>query len=206
MPDNEMILEAIVISRNEDGTPHIAPFGVREREGRILIAPFRPSTSLSNMLARKECVLNFTDDVRVFAGALTGRRNWPVKPSSKIEGFVLESALSHQELVLDEVVEDDVRPNLFFKKIHEAHHQAFRGFNRAQAAVVELAVLVSRLDRLPLEKITQEIQYLQIAIEKTAGEREWEAWGWLMEKVNMHKQLLQHRWNNDPQDQGIARA
>jgi uncharacterized protein len=60
------------------------------------------------------------------------------------------------------------------------------GFNRAQAAVIELAVLVSRLHMLPVEKITQEMQYLQIAIDKTAGERELQAWQWLVDCVNNH--------------------
>ena len=36
---------------------------------------------------------------------------------------------------------------------------------------------------LPEQKIRDEINYLIIGMEKTAGEREWEAWGWLMEKV-----------------------
>jgi hypothetical protein len=36
---------------------------------------------------------------------------------------------------------------------------------------------------LPAEKIDEEIRYLTIAISKTAGERELEAWGWLMEKI-----------------------
>jgi hypothetical protein len=36
---------------------------------------------------------------------------------------------------------------------------------------------------LPPEKIDAELAYLMIAISKTAGPREQEAWGWLMEKV-----------------------
>jgi hypothetical protein len=62
-------------------------------------------------------------------------------------------------------------------------HAPSSGFNRAQAAVIELAILSSRLDRLPREKVAEEMRYLGIAIEKTAGPREQEAWGWLIEKV-----------------------
>jgi len=83
-----------------------------------------------------------------------------------------------------------VRPQLFLEVVHEAQHQSFQGFNRAQAAVIELAVLVSRLKRLPMEKINQEITYLSIAIEKTAGPREQEAWGWLMEAVTNHQAAM----------------
>ncbi|KKM87136.1 hypothetical protein LCGC14_1272030, partial [marine sediment metagenome] len=40
------------------------------------------------------------------------------------------------------------------------------------------------LDMLPAEKIQQEIAYLTIAIDKTAGPKELEAWSWLMAKIN----------------------
>ena len=62
-------------------------------------------------------------------------------------------------------------------------HKPWAGFNRAQAAVLEAAVLVSRLKMLPEDKIESELKYLEIAVSKTAGPREEEAWGWLMEKV-----------------------
>jgi hypothetical protein len=71
--------------------------------------------------------------------------------------------------------------------MHEAQHSAFWGFNRAQAAVIEGAVLVSRLHLLPQEKITTELAYLQIAIERTAGPEELEAWSWLIEAVARHR-------------------
>jgi uncharacterized protein len=37
---------------------------------------------------------------------------------------------------------------------------------------------------LPKDKIMNELRYLRIAIDKTAGEREIEAWRWLTEKVD----------------------
>ncbi len=178
-----MIFETIVTSLNEDGSVHAAPFGVRERAGRVLIAPFRPSTSLDNLLREKTAVVNLVDDVRLFAGCLTGRRDWPVWPAEMINGHVLEAALAHRELRLVEVIEDATRPQLLFEVIHERNHRPFRGFNRAQSAVVEAAVLVSRLNMLSAEKIDAELQYLAIAMEKTAGECEWQAWRWLMEKI-----------------------
>ena len=185
-----MIYETIVISVDADNNPHIAPFGVRERDGLILIAPFRPSASLDNLLHSRSAVLNLTDDVRIFAGALTGHRTWPVHKAEKINGFVLDAALAHRELELVEVKDDTQRPGLYFRVVHEVNHAPFRGFNRAQAAVIELAVLVSRLHMLPMEKIDAEVAYLTIAIEKTAGEREREAWGWLMEHIENHKAAM----------------
>jgi hypothetical protein len=66
-------------------------------------------------------------------------------------------------------------------------HAPFMGLNRAQAAVIEGAVLVSRLHMLPMDKIEAEMRYLQIAIDKTAGAAEHEAWGWLREAVAAHR-------------------
>ena len=60
------------------------------------------------------------------------------------------------------------------------------GLNRAQAAVVEGAVLVSRLHMLAPEKIDAELAYLRIAIDKTAGPSELEAWGWLDSALRQH--------------------
>jgi len=62
-------------------------------------------------------------------------------------------------------------------------HAPFLGFNRAQAAVIEAAILVSRLEMLPRDKIEKEIAYLQIAVGKTAGTAEQEAWQWLIDLV-----------------------
>ncbi len=181
----EKIDEIILISENADGTPHIAPFGMRERDGLILIAPFRPSASLDNLISGRPASINATDDVRVFAGALTGRRQWPV---NKLDGaWVLSSALSYRSLKLAKVEEDEQRPHLYFEVKKEGNLKPFRGYNRAQVAVIELCVLVSRLNRLPLEKILVEMEYLQIAIDKTAGEQELEAWGWLLEAVENHR-------------------
>ena len=171
---SEKINEIILITECEDGTPHIAPFGIRERDGLILIAPFRPSTSLDNLLSGRRATVNATDDVRVFAGALTGRRNWLVE--DRVGALILQSTLSYQSLKLEKVEDDVQRPKLYFSKLKEEMLKPFQGFNRAQAAVVELSVLVSRLHMLSIEKITSEMEYLSITIKKTASDNELEAW------------------------------
>ncbi len=53
---------------------------------------------------------------------------------------------------------------------------------------MEAAILVSRLHMLPAEKIDSEIEYLKIAIDKTAGDEELEAWGWLMERIKIFRE------------------
>ena len=154
-----------------------------EPDGHVLLMPFKPSTTLANVLATGHAVMNMLTDVRVFAGCVTGRRDWPLVPADTIGGVRLAAALAHRELALHEHVDHAQRPLLRMRIVHQAVHAPFPGFVRAQAAVIEGAVLVSRLSMLPREKIDSEMAYLQIAIDKTAGPVELEAWGWLQEAV-----------------------
>lgn len=178
-----MIRETIVTTLNADGSVHIAPMGIREENGLLIIAPFKPSTTLENIRREQSAVVNLTDDVRIFAGCLTGHYDWPTAPAETIRGQRLQDCLSHLELVVKDTREDELRPRFYCEVQHQETHQPFRGFNRAQAAVLEAAILVSRLHMLPAEKIDAEIKYLENALEKTAGPAEREAWGWLMDKI-----------------------
>ena len=189
---NNKIDEVIVTTLSANGGAHSAPMGITRSNGQVLIQPFKPSTTYDNLKAHRQCTINYTDDVRVFAGAVTGRRTWNTIPCQQIEGEYLEQALAHIELEL--VIFDDSDPRASFTGtiIKEVMHAPFRGFNRAQNAVIEAAVLTSRLNILPEDKIKQEISYLRLAIEKTGGDREREAWGWLMDKIEDYGIELTH--------------
>lgn len=180
---NDQIFETVVTTQAVDGSVHVAPMGVRYADGQVVLMPFKPSTTLANVLATRHAVLNLVTDTRVFAGCVTGRRGWPVHPAERIAGVRLAAALGHVELELAELQDDPQRPVLRMARVHEVSHAPFVGLNRAQAAVVEGAVLVSRLHMLAPEKVRSEMAYLQIAIDKTAGAAEQEAWRWLQEAV-----------------------
>jgi uncharacterized protein len=184
---NDQIFETVVTTQSAGGQLHVAPMGVRYQGEQVVLMPFKPSTTLANILATRHAVLNLLTDSRVFAGCVTGRREWPTLPAERIGGVRLACALAHVELRLAELQDDAQRPVLRMARVHEATHAPFAGLNRAQAAVVEGAVLVSRLHMLGAEKIDSEMAYLQIAIDKTAGPGEHEAWGWLREAVARHR-------------------
>ncbi len=182
-----MIRELVLTTMDAGGRVHIAPLGLHVSGSGYIAAPFRPSRTLDNLQVNPFAVANFTDDVRVIAGCLTGRRDWPTRPASTVKGAVLVAALAHAELEVERVEDDPLRPRFHCRVVHEETHAPFHGFNRAKAAVVEAAILVSRLHMLPMDKIDAEIAYLRIAIDKTAGPEEREAWEWLMHRVAEHK-------------------
>ena len=177
------IRESIITTLHENGTVHIAPMGVHETEKGLMLAPFKPSATLNNLLREGTATINYPDDVRIFAGCLTGRRDWPTHPTDVVAGIRLLDCLAHTEVKVHTHEDDELRPKFYCDVVHEQTHKPFHGYNRAQFAVIELAILVSRLNMLPAEKIDAEIEYLLIGMNKTAGDREKEAWNWLMEKV-----------------------
>ncbi len=181
-----LIRESIVTTADRHGRIHIAPLGLIAEGNDWIIAPFRPSVTLDNLMEVPFATASHTDDVRVFAGALTGRKDWPTTASDTVPVPRLANALSHAELAVTEVRDDPQRPRFRCRIARLVSHKPFEGFNRAQAAVLEAAILVSRLHLLPREKIERELGYLSSAIDKTAGPREAEAWGWLTDKVHAH--------------------
>src|SRR5262249_29915201 len=145
-----MIRETVVSTINAAGQVHFAPIGLIAEDAGWIIAPFRPSVTLDNLREVPFAVANFTDDVRVFAGCLTGRASrWPTAQCRGIRVPRLADALAHAELAVTHTAEDDQRPRFHCRVLCNVGHAPFQGFNRAKAAVIEASILVSRLHMLP---------------------------------------------------------
>tara|TARA_Y100001960_G_C14447117_1_gene715483 strand:- start:120 stop:671 length:552 start_codon:yes stop_codon:yes gene_type:complete len=179
-----MIRESIVITTDLKNKPHVAPMGINFNRGKLFISPFIPSKTFLNLKENPYAVINFTDDVNIFADALLGKKNFKIQSTKKIKSFYLKKALSYVEVKVINFIESKVRPKFECKIIKETSISSFKGFNRAQLSVIEAAILVSRINILPMKKIIKEINYLKIAIEKTAGKNEKIAWNKLIKKIN----------------------
>jgi uncharacterized protein len=178
-----LILETIVTTVGTGGALHLVPFGLIAEGEDFVLAPFRPSPTIANLEANPHFAAAAPADMRVIAGCVTGRRDWATVPCERIPGRRLAEAYGHREFEIVSVEDDPVRPRFRGRIVHEAAHRPFTGYNRAQAAVLEAAILSTRLDRLPPEKVLSEMRYLHIAVSKTAGPAEREAWAWIEEKV-----------------------
>ena len=181
-----LIRETMLTTISREGRVHIAPMGIIAEGDGWIVAPFHPSATLDNLMTVPFAVANHTDDVRIFAGCLTGRQEWPTTVSDHVPVPRLTGALAHIELAVIGVTEDEQRTRFRFAVVGRGSHAPFEGFNRAKAAVIEAAILVSRLHMLPREKIEAEVAYLGIAVAKTAGAHEAEAWSWLMDAIGAH--------------------
>ena len=185
-----MIFEVVIVTVDSKNKPHVAPMGVTKKNNSIILKPFKPSQTLDNILNTKNAVLNTITDVRVFAACITGRKQYDLVPVEGSSGFRLKNTFSYTHLSLEDFFDNNLRPQLIMKQEKTWQIGEFYGLNRAQAAVIEGAILISRLNIVPIEKILSEMKYLRIAISKTAGPKEKEAWAWLEEAVNLHTTKL----------------
>ncbi len=131
-----MIRECIVTTANAAGEAHLAPLGLIQEGENWIIAPFHPSKTLDNLRAVPYAVANYTDDVRIFAGCLTGRGPWPLIPANFFPVPRLAAALSHAELEVIKIDEHAQRPRFHCRLLSLVQHRPFEGFNRAKAAVL----------------------------------------------------------------------
>jgi hypothetical protein len=177
-----MIRETIVTTQAPVGSVHIAPIGLIVEPGGFVIAPFRPSQTLENLRANPHAVANYTDDVLIFAGCLTGRRDWPTRPAAKIPGAHLAAALAHAELAVERVEEHPERPRFHCASCMRRPMRPFAASTgprlpssrpRSWSAG---CICCRRKDRARDRLST-------IAIDKTAGPNERQAWDWLMERI-----------------------
>ncbi|MEM4646100.1 MAG: DUF447 family protein [Zestosphaera sp.] len=62
--------ESIVVTLNEESSPHVAPMGVEYSEPYLILRPYRSSKTYTNLVLRPMLSLNFTHDARYFFKAI----------------------------------------------------------------------------------------------------------------------------------------
>ena len=180
-----MIIESIVTTVDPWGEANFAPMGVEWGEQAIVLKPFVDTQTFRNIAATGAAVVNLTDDVMVFAQAAIVSPQYPTKPARKVRGVVMEDACSWREVEVSAVDATPPRAQIPMRVVHHGTVREFLGFNRARHAVLEAAILATRVHILPRSEVEAEYAKLQIIVNKTAGPRESDAMALLTEYVQM---------------------
>lgn len=174
-----MILEGIVTSLNATGELNIAPMGpiVDESLTTFLLRPFQTSRTYRNLKERPVGVFHVVDDVLLLAKAAIGQlTDEPATlPAQCIAGRVLAEACRWYEFEVEELDDSNERTNIKVRVLHVGRLRDYWGLNRAKHAVVEAAILATRLHLLDPAAVWQQLEWLRIPVQKTAGPRETEA-------------------------------
>ena len=171
-----MIIETIISTINTKGDVNFAPFGIKKRKNFVFISPYIPSKTLENLKKSGTAVINYIDDAKYFVDCLTGNKRFKKLESVKFKGFFLADSLYHEEVKVVSVKNHKIRPTFKCEIVGEFIHKKYSGHNRARSAILEACILASRLNMIREENIRDELNYLEIIIDKTAGKRERSSW------------------------------
>jgi uncharacterized protein len=169
-----VVLETVVTTINPDGGINCAAMGVEWGEQRIVIKPFRGTRTLRNLRATPSAVVHLTDDILLFSQAALGDPHPPTRPAEAVEGAILVDACSWREVRV-ESIEDGERARVDTVVVRGGVGREFLGFNRACHAVLEASIVASRARMLDPADVRDELDRLQVLVDKTAGPREREA-------------------------------
>jgi uncharacterized protein len=180
---NATLLEGIITTLGGDGSPHVAPMGpiVDADFDRLLLRPFRTSVTYENLKRSGEGVLHVTDDVELFARAAVGQLQQlpPMRPADAVAGVILEGACRWFAFRVESLDDRDERTNILAKVVDRGVQRDFFGFNRAKHAVIEAAILATRLHLLDAAHICREMERLSVIVDKTGGRQEHAAFEFL---------------------------
>lgn len=183
-----MILEGIVTTLDDAGAVNIAPMGPHvesESFDRFVLKPYDTSQTYRNLKHRGEGVLHVTDDVLLLARAAVGQVSPlpALRPALKVQGVVLTGACRCFEFRVLRMEESEARKRIDAEVVHRETLRDFFGFNRAKHAVLEAAILATRIAILPRPEIEAEFRRLLVLVEKTGGGQEKEAFAFLQEHL-----------------------
>ncbi len=190
MARDSLILEGLVTTVRPDGHFHVAPMGPRcdAAMRQLLLRPFSTSHTLQHLLAAREGVFHVVDDVLLLARAAIGRLDAGVRTmmAKEVRGHILLDACRYYEFKVDQVDQSGERAELHAQVVGQGRLRDFFGLNRAKFAVVEAAILATRVHLLERCTIEQQLDQLEPLVDKTGGSREREAWQLLREYIREH--------------------
>ena len=175
-------------SLDSDGRLNIAPMGpiVQGNFASLILRPFQTSTTFSNLNETNCGVFHVVDRVELLARAAIGTltENPPTRPASLILGWILEDCCRWFEFRITERDLSNPRSVMRAEIVSCGEQRPFFGFNRARHAVIEAAILATRVHLLDRAEVTRLFAFLEVAVEKTGDAAEVEIFQMLHSHVH----------------------
>jgi hypothetical protein len=174
-----VILEGIVTTLGPGDVLNIAPMGPEVEAdrplARFILRPYRASTTYRNLKLRGEGVFHVSDDVLLLAQSAIGVELDPkpiTEAARKVAGMILIGSCRYYEFRVKSIEDQSERTTMVAETVAEGRLRDFFGFNRAKHAVLEAAILATRLAWLPYDEIASEFRKLEPLVRKTGGPSE----------------------------------
>ena len=181
------IVEGILTTENADGSVNVAPMGPRVDADfkEFELRPFPGSRTYENLLRARRGTFHVTDNVEMIARAAVGRLpSEPLLLPSPQEGFYpLADCCRWYQLQVVEADTSGERARLTCRVVGEGKVREFFGLNRARHAVLEAAIVATRVHLLPSAEIATTFDMLRPWVEKTGSDVERRAFQFLLDTI-----------------------
>ncbi len=185
-----MIVEGLLTSTSAAGQINVAPMGptVHGDFESLLLRPFRGSTTYSNLIETKAAVFHVVDRVDVIARAAISRLDElpDTVVATVVSGVVLADCCRWFEVEITDIDTSNERSEMQAQVVHTGQRRPFYGLNRARHAVVEAAILATRVHLLSRAEIEAALRFLAPAVAKTGGPEETDAFAILQQHIERH--------------------
>ena len=187
-----MILEGLITTLNDDGTVNLSPMGPHVDDDsldrpfeQLLLKPYQTSTTYQNLKRTGQAVFHVTDDVELIARAAVGAPDPmpPMQPAQGVEGQILGNACRWLALRVRSLDDRQPRTEILCDVVAQGRLRDFFGFNRGKHAVLEGAILATRVEFLPADEILSQFESLRLLVDKTGGPAEQRAFQFLHDFV-----------------------
>ena len=190
------ILEGVVTTCDAEGRVNVAPMGpaVQLIDGvsdwsSLTLRPFDSSRTYRNLQTRPEGVFHVVDDVLLLAQAAVGDVAPPLAASDSVVVPRLADCCRYYEFRIVAVAGERPRETLTAEIVRTGRVRDFVGLHRARHAVLEAAILSTRLHLLDSTTIGDEFARFQPLVIKTATARERDAWNVLVDHCGLSQSL-----------------
>ncbi|EMI52443.1 DUF447 domain-containing protein [Rhodopirellula sallentina] len=215
-----MILESIVTTVSPEGEVNIAPMGPIVQEDTVqketvqdettesntrdcclsfLLRPYQGSRTCRNLLATGRAVIHVTDDALLLARAAIGRVDPEglVCPVDELSAEYVRLIDCHRWFAVKVIKKggDPPRHELTAISVADGIVRPFFGFNRAKHAVIEAAIIATRIGMIDEATIRDDMKRLRVPVEKTAGPDERSAF-------EMVDAFIEQRLSGSPESEG----
>ncbi len=170
-----MIIETIFSTLDAEGRPNFAPMGLLWGVDSVTVRPYRDTQTCRNLLSTGCGVANSTDNVLAYVQTALYNTVLPFSPAQAIEGIVFIQACSWRELEVEDAGGTGDRAEIRCRVVHTGRRKDFLGFCRAANAVIEAAILATRIDLLDRKVVEETMAGFDTIVEKTGGTIEKEA-------------------------------
>jgi uncharacterized protein len=183
-----MIVESIFSTLDESGRPNFAPMGLLWGEESVVVRPFRNTQTCNNLLSSGYGVANLSDDVLAYVQCGLYNAVLPGFPAIAVPGVVFQDTCSWLELAAISRGGSDERAEFQCRILHKGRQRDFLGFCRAGNAVIEAAILATRLAFCDRQEVMKSLNHYMKIIEKTAGQNEKEAFQLVCDYVRQREE------------------